>query len=157
MCEPTLMTGLAIGSSAVSQVGQVVQANRTASALDTQRRAQAQEISAQAEGQLGERVKQARRERARLRVAAGEAGVGGGSVSAQLRDSFAQQNQDAATIARNARFADRASEARTESAFAQIDRPNLLTAGLQIATAGYSGYSQGLQLENLKRLSIEGG
>lgn len=150
-----LLAGLSIASTVASLGAQTIAANAQEDAITAQRRAQAEELQSRAETNLGERVKQARKERARLRVAAGEAGVGGASFEAAMRDSFAQQNQDAALIQKNLAFADRASASRARSAMASINKPNALTAGLQIAGAGYSGYYQGKQIERLDGLTIE--
>jgi hypothetical protein len=158
MCEPTtIMAGLAVASTAMGVLGQNAAADAQLSGLETQRRNQAEELQTQADQNAGERVKQARRERARMRVAAGEAGAGGQSFEASLANSFGQQNHDLAAIARQSHFNDRASQASYASNVAGVNKPNALTAGLQIAGAGYGGYSQGLQMEaNLSRLQIPG-
>lgn len=159
MCDPVSvgialsMTTAAIGVYSADQAAGAQQ-----EALDTQREQQAEELSTKASVEMGERVKQARRERARIRVAAGESGVQGASFESQLMDSFAQENQDLALISKNARFADRASAGQHASLSNAIDRPSYLSAGLQIGASGYGGYQDGKATEAaLRRLSIDGG
>ena len=148
MCSPpAIVMALSMASTATGLFAQRQAANAQLEALETQRQAQAEELSAQAEQRMGERVKKARRERARLRVAAGEAGIAGASFEAVLADSFAQQNQDLATIAKNVAFADRASQARFRSAVAQVDRPTLVSSALQIGLSGAQGFQSGLQIQ----------
>lgn len=159
MCEPTTiaLVGLSVASSVTSLVGQQSQANAQADALGKQRKAQAEEQAAQAEENLGQRVREGRRARARMRVAAGEAGISGNSFEAQISNSLFQQDQDSALIAKNLAFADRASQARTESAFASLDTSTPLSAGLQIANAGASGYLQGAAVADARKsLSVAG-
>jgi len=158
VCEvSTVMTALAIAGAGASTYSQIQAANTQAAALNAQRKAQAEELHAREQQQMGERVKQARKERARMLVAAGEAGVRGPSFEAQLMNSFSQQNQDLATIRKQGFFNNRASEASIGSAFASIRKPNVLSAGLQIADAGYTAYNNFNTSERLKRLSIPEG
>lgn len=151
MCEPvTILTGLAIASSVIGGVSASQQASSQRKALGGQRAVQAQEISAQNSLEAGERVKQARAERSRLQVAAGEAGVSGVSFNDQLFDSALQENLDLGALAKNQEFADRASEARYRSGRAGSQGPSALEIGLNTAVAGYSGYSAGLQIKKGK-------
>lgn len=156
MCGPLALAGTSMAISGIGMLGQYQSANKQLDALGDQRRNQAEEINASAEQQLGERVRQGRRERARMAVAAGEAGAGGQSFEMQLANSLGLQNQDAATIGLDTRFKDRASQNRYASAVNQVDRPNLLTAGLKIGAAGASGYSSGLQIKNAQAAAAAG-
>lgn len=151
MCEPTtIMTALALTSAAAGTYGQYRSASAQEDALNEQARIRAEENADAAETQLGERVREARKERARIRVAAGESGVAGLSVAAQLSNSFLQQSQDVATIRRQAHMNQRAANAATRSEMSKIVKPTALSAGLQIAAAGYRGYSTGLQIKRLE-------
>ncbi|HUF73738.1 MAG TPA: hypothetical protein VMR74_12655 [Gammaproteobacteria bacterium] len=152
MCEPvSLSTALMVASSTAAVYGQYQQAGAQTDALALQRQHQQEEIQAQADERAGERVKQARAERARLRVAAGEAGVSGISFEDQLYDTYLQEDLDLGILAKDSRFADRASDARYRSGLAGVNRPSVLGAGLQIAGAGYAGHSQGLQIKTPSR------
>lgn len=152
MCEPVTLisTGLAVASSAVGTIGAHSRAKAQRSALTQQRANQAEEIAAQADAQAGDRVKAARAERARIRVAAGEAGVGGNSVDAMMFDSFQQQDSDLAIIRKNEFFSQRGSEARYRSGMAAAQGPSALEAGLGIASAGFAGYQTGLQIKDVR-------
>ena len=122
MCEPT--TILAITSAVVGAVGTRRQAKGQMEALGEQREAQAEEIAGKAGKSMGERVKQGRAERSRLRVAAGEAGVTGQSFEAQMMDSSFQEDSDLASIDQNTGYEQRGSEARFQSGLAQVDNPD---------------------------------
>ena len=161
MCEPvTLTTGLSIASSAVGAVGAYQQARGQRAALEASARQRASEISDQQEVELGERVRAGRRERARLRVSAGEAGLAltSNSFEAQIADSFSQQGQDAGVIRFQGRQSERAlrSGVNTRAASIQGDSPLALAgAGLQIAGSGLSGYQQGLAIRTARRQPTE--
>ncbi len=136
------MAGKAVGigaqqKSAATQMG----------ALTNQREAQNEEIAGKAGREMGERVKQGRAERARLKVAAGEAGIAGNSFAANMMDVAFQQADDVSAIGKDADYAQRASEARYQSLLAGINSPGALENTLQIAKAGASGYASGLQIQ----------
>lgn len=145
MCDAIVLatTALSVAQSGAGIVGQRAAAKSQFRANARQREAQNEEIRAQASVRSGERVKQARAERARLRVAGGEANIGGNSFQALLQDSIFQEDQDIATIGLDARFQDRASEARFLSANAAVRNPSLLENGLTLANAGARGFNLG--------------
>lgn len=93
-----------------------------------------EEVSDRATVEIGRRARENRAQRARLRVAAGEAGVSGGSFEAAIRNSLARQARDEELIKLDARRGRRANTARYNSATSYIDGPNLALAGLQIAS-----------------------
>lgn len=132
MCEPTTATlmYMAIASSVASAGAQVMQANAQEDALEASAEAQAEETGYKIQQETGERVAQARRERSRLQVAAGEAGIAAnsGSFEAQMQNSFARQNRDLAIIAKNKTFAERGIQTSAGSQAANI------RSGLQIGT-----------------------
>lgn len=144
MCEPVTI-GLAIASAVGAMSGvaaQKAQGKAQRRSLEEQRRVQAEELSQQAEEQIGTRIRAARRERARATVAAGESGIGGNSFTAQLQDSLTQQGMDTAIIAKNLRIKDRASQANFTGAVNQTANPG----PLDFLSAGISGASSGLQI-----------
>tara|TARA_R110002072_G_scaffold151470_2_gene300787 strand:- start:1383 stop:1838 length:456 start_codon:yes stop_codon:yes gene_type:complete len=151
------MAGMQVASTVAGIAGRNSAANAQLEGLADQRRTQAQEIQDQAEVRMGDRVRQYRRERARMRVAAGEAGVAGASFEASLAASLGNQNQDLAILNKEAQQKDRASQTQYSSAVARVQKPNLIQSALQIAGAGAGGYQQGLQVGNLQRLQIPGG
>lgn len=144
-------TALAIASAvsaATSTYAQMEQAGAQKRLLDDQRQAQAEEIAAKRDQTIGERVAAARREASRRLVAAGEAGVGGQSVAADLMNTLGRANKDAAVTNKQAAFEDRASQTEYASELARIQKPTVLDAGLQIAGGYQSGYAAGGALKD---------
>lgn len=150
MCEPMTMAAIMVAAEGVKQYGTREAAKTQFAANATQRERQNEEIRAASNAKAGERVKKLHAEQARLLVAAGEAGVGGNSFTAQLQDAAFQSDMDVAMIGKDAQFQDRASESRFLSANAQVDNPSLLQNVAGLAMAGVSGYAAGAQLEALK-------
>lgn len=150
MCEPVSMTALAIASAGASAYGQLQGANAQVAAANEAAAAQAEEVEAQQSQQAGERIRAARREAARARVAAGEAGVAGNSFEAQLRQSFGAANQDIAVIAKQGGFTERSINTNLRSNTAGTRGITPLSTGLQIASAGASGYASGLQIRQAR-------
>jgi hypothetical protein len=133
VCEP--VTILTIASAAVGAVGAKQQADAQQDSIEQQQNAQAEEANASAQQAMGKRVAQARRERARLKVAAGEANIGGASFEAQLMNSLFQEDFDLADINKQAQFTERAINTSADMAHSRVADPNLALAGLQIAGA----------------------
>lgn len=148
MCEPVTLTmmALSVASAGAGIAGTRSAAKKQFASNARQREAQNDQITDQASVKAGERVKQARAEQARLRVAGGEAGVSGNSFEALLMDSVLQADMDLGIIGKDAANADAASEARFLGANASVRNPSLLENGLQIAGAAASGYSLGKSL-----------
>lgn len=143
MCEP-VMIGLAIASSVMSVASASAQGSAQRSANANQAAVQREEQRDAAETRIGDRVKQARRERARSRVAAAEAGVGGQSFALQIKQSQFDQDLDTARINKNLGTAIRGTDARLRSADASTANPN----ALDFLSAGFQGYSSGLQINS---------
>lgn len=106
---------------------------------------QANQIAAQSNNEMSERAIQANIEQAKLRVAAGEAGVAGNLTDMWFRDSVMQESRDMASIEANKsnRLKQNALEtqglyarAQSSSNVASSKAPSLLGTGLQIAGAG---------------------
>lgn len=151
MCDPvTAMMTLQMGKQVIGDIGKRKTADAQMAGYDTQRRAQAEELGASRDQKMGDRIKQSRKERSRLLVAAGESGVSGQSFEATLMNNIGQANQDNAVINKQAGFEDRASAARHKSAYATVDRPSGLQMAFNAANAGAQGYTQGKQLEALQ-------
>lgn len=139
MCEPT--TILMGASAAIGAFGAHKNAKAQSTNMAKQQSVQADQQHAAASAKAGERAKQSRAERARLRVAAGESGVTGQSFEAQLMDSVFQEGQDQAMIERNLDNAIEAGNAQTATAFSNVNNPSLLESGLQIASATAQGHA----------------
>lgn len=148
MCEPVtmaiaattatqaIMGGLAATSAAVGAYGARAAGQAQADAIGEQRQLQSDQIQDAAEVKIGERVKNARAERSRLRVSAGEAGVSGNSFASQLMDSAFQENEDITNISINTSNAQNASQATANAALTKTEQPSALATGLQIVSSG---------------------
>lgn len=148
MCAPVAaMTALAVASSAASVYSQTQSANAQVDAANKQAQQAANQQAYATEAEMGERVKQARAEQAKMTVAAGEAGVGGLSFEAAITDSLLQQNLDLGAIQKQGQFNNAAIKTNLESATAGT-RINKVAAGLQVATAGANGYITGKNIED---------
>ncbi len=153
MCEPisaTTMAYISIASAAVGVYAQQQTAKAQRAQIKSQMENEREEIHEKAEEELGQRIRAQRERRARSRVAAGESGALGASFAASLNQSLSDTSMDAALVSKNAAFAQRGVEDRANVALSQIRDPSALEAGLQIATAGISGYQTGLGIESLQ-------
>lgn len=161
MCEPVSLA--AIGTWAVSAAGaatiaavstgvgifaQSQSAKAQAAAIATQTENERLETVERNEEDLGQRIRASREARSRARVAAGESGALGASFAASMNQAISDQNLDAALVQKNVAFANRATDDRSNSALASIRHPSALSAGLQIGTAGLSGFNAGKAAEN---------
>jgi hypothetical protein len=159
MCEiisATTLAYMSVASAAVGVYAQHQSAKAQRDAINAQQENEREEVHAQAEEELGQRIRTARERRARARVAAGESGALGASFAASINQSLADTDYDAAIVAKNSAFAQRGIEDRANVALSQIRDPSALEAGLQIATAGISGYQTGLGIENLRDAAASG-
>lgn len=175
MCEPATVTAVIAGVMAVAGAAttavsinaannqaeaQVDAANKSAAADYISQTTQQDQVNQQAAQEKMQRAQQAMAERAKLRVTAGESGVGGLSPMKDIAETYMNQGLDASTLETN-----RANKVRqiqnekdSTSATAQGRRNVAMagmssgwTAGLQIGTSALSGaasgYSTGKNLE----------
>ncbi len=162
MCEiisATTLMYISIASSAVSLYAQQQTAKAQSEQIGVQQEHEREEVAEAAEEELGQRIRASRERRARARVAAGESGALGASFAASINQSLTDENMDAALIAKKSAFTQRGIDDRANTALSQIRSPSALEAGLQIATAGISGYQTGLGIEKLQTATpkISGG
>lgn len=153
MCEPVtaaiVVGSLAVATSAASVVGQMQSASAQQRLIAQQDELAAEQIKDQATADINERSRAARRERARIRVAAGEAGLNlqSGSIEGLLMDSLFQQNFDNTGTIKNAENAQKSRQLRTQSQLIdRASRPTFLAAGLQVASSGLQGAARGFSL-----------
>lgn len=147
MCSVTLIAaGLLSAASVVQQNQQAKAVSKAAwdnyNVQQETLQTQADQINAQANDQSAERQRQALIERGRLRVASGESGIGGLSMSRLLQESMFNQGQDLAQIEANRKASIDQNKLGLKSAYAQAKgRSNTaghvsaLGAGLQIGGA----------------------
>lgn len=142
MCGPVALAVTSIVSTVLSTAMQAKQASDEQEAINKSADARAEQISDEKAQEGSELAREARRQRARIRVAAGESGlaIGSGSVEAALMDSLHNQDQNIGTVGANLGAALRGNESERQSSLARVSQPNYAAAGLQIAQAGYNGY-----------------
>ena len=160
MCDPvTIMTTIAVVGAATETIGQMQSAKAQQKAIDAQLATTQQEIRVAQTAELNERQRVARKEQARIKVAAGEAGLnigGGGSVEALLKDSLMQNQLSAERTNLNAESQQRAAAAEANSMSSRIQSPTILGAGLRIATAGAQGYYGGKSIQLQQSAAAKG-
>ena len=151
-----IQTAVSIGSAVMAFVGQKQAAKKQEKAAMTaynndraQLEEQRRQEGLQARQQMSERGKQALFERARLRAASAEGGVGGNSIDRIFNENSFAAGQDMATMQENARNGVRQSmqqgeamRSTAQSRLNAIERPSMLSTGLQIAGIGADAYSK---------------
>ncbi len=95
------------------------------------------QIDDAASQQANEEARRARREAAKLRVAAGGSGLSlnSQSVAAQILDAVKQSKNNQSTLQRNTNNRQAGRVAQSQSLINGVSRPSLLQAGLQIGSA----------------------
>lgn len=160
MCDPiTISIALAVATTAASVVGQVKAANAQEKAIRQNLHRAEAEIDQKASGDINERLRAQRREQARIKVAAGEAGLQlGGSIETLLKDSLMQSQLSAERTMSNRERALHGAREEANSALSQVEKPTVLGAALQLGSAAVSGYSQGqsINLANTAASSAAG-
>lgn len=152
MCEPvSIMTALAVTSAAAGIVSQVKSAKAQEAAIREQLAENLEQNTDKAASEINERMREARREQGRIKVAAGEAGLQlTGSIDTLLRDSLMQSNLAETAIIDNRDRANDGAYREAKSMMSQVESPTVLGAGLQLATAGMQGYSAGTSIASAK-------
>jgi hypothetical protein len=142
------MAVVAVVSTAATVVGEIQAADAQNAAIKQQFQSQQDEIYKQETAELNDRARQARKEQARIKVAAGEAGLQlGGSVEGLLFDSLMQTGLANERIHLNADSQREASAQEANRMFSQVQKPTLLGAALRIGAAGVQGYAGGSSMQ----------
>jgi hypothetical protein len=142
------MTALAVASTAASIVTETKAAKTQERAIRTQLEQSNKEINQKATAEVNDRQRATRREQARIKVAAGEAGLQlGGSIDLLLQDSLMQGGLSNERTAQNRENELLSANAEANSMLSRVEKPTLLGAGLRLATAGMQGYSQGTSMK----------
>lgn len=146
------MTALAVAGTAASVVSQVQSAKRQEAAIRDQLATTQNEINDKASAEVNDRLREARREQARIKVAAGEAGLKlGGSIDLLLQDSLMQAGLSNERTIGNQERELTAARAEANSMLSRVEKPTILGAGLQLATAGMNGWSSGKSMQISRR------
>lgn len=151
MCDPVSIAALAAASAGVNAYAQNQTAKAQSKAFDQAAVVQKEEAMAVAEENLGERIKAAREQRSRARVAQGESGLSGQSFALSINQSLQDQNMDSAMATKNLAMQERGIEQGLASNKASIRKVSALEAGLSIASAGVSGYATGGAMQRARQ------
>jgi hypothetical protein len=147
MCDPVtasiaLAVTTVVGTGAQLAV-QASAAKKQEAQIRSQQAVVAEENRVEASSELFDQMRAARREQAKIRTAAGEAGLGlnSGSIEGLLMDSAMQMELQGSRTLANMESRHAANTADAESMLSQVQKPTLLGAGLQLAGAAASGWS----------------
>ncbi len=148
MCDPFTMAAVAITSTAAS----IYTSNKAASAANKAIAAQLAntetEINKAETAEINDRMRAARKEQARIKVAAGEAGLQlGGSIELLLKDSLMQSQLSQERTRMNAQSQREAARAEANSMYSRNPKQTALGAGLQLASAGVNGWASGQSMQ----------
>ncbi|BBE35398.1 virion core protein, T7 gp14 family [Sphingosinicella microcystinivorans] len=159
MCDPVSIgvTALAVATSTAQVVSQAKAAKAQTKAILNQREVMLEENRRAASAELFDRSREARREAARIRTAAGEAGLSltSGSVEAMLMDSAMQQELAGDRTLANYESRNRATNAEAESMLSHVQKPTALGAGLTIAGSAAEAYIGSPSGKKLSRKYID--
>lgn len=147
LCDPVTAAAAIAVTQVISTGAQLVAQTKSANAQERATRAQmevqAEETRTEATHEMFEQMRATRREQARIRAAAGEAGLSlsSGSIEALLADSAMQGELANDKTVANLESRRRANTAEAESTLSQIQKPTALGAGVRLAAAGAQGWS----------------
>lgn len=148
MCHPAAAAALMVATTATQIVGEVKAAKRQEATIRDQLVMVEEEVNDKASAEINDRLRESRREQARIKVAAGEAGLKlGGSIDLLLQDSLMQAGLSNERTLGNRGRELRAARNEANSMLSRVERPSLLGAGLRLATAGMNGYSTGKSMQ----------
>jgi hypothetical protein len=155
MCDP-VTASIAIAVTAVASTGvQIMQQAKVAKAqnkaIANQLDVVNEEARQQATGELFDQMRATRREQARIRAAAGEAGLStsSGNIEALLSDSAMQGEFAKDRTLANQESRTRANNAEAISMATQVNNVSPLGAGLQLANSAAQGW-MGVQNAKIK-------
>jgi hypothetical protein len=136
MCDPiSISIGLAVATTAVSTIGQIQSANAANASIKAQYATKTKEIDQAATQEINNRLRQMRREEARIQVAAGESGLSLESGAIKALQSDAEMQAGLSNEVSLANRESRREAARAEANTQMVSKPTLLGAGLQIGLA----------------------
>lgn len=152
MCEPvTAMMAISAATAATSMYSQGQSAKAQSKAMKQAQASETAERKEATEEDLGARLRVAREQRSRARVAAGESGAAGASFAAQINQSLQDQDMSTALTAKNLAFSNNRSQDALGLALINTRGPSAVEAGLSIANATASGYQSGTSIKNARQ------
>jgi len=136
MCEPaTIFMAVSSGIAIANYVGAQQQMERqTKSTIKSQKIQQDQLVDQANQNSFSQGIA-ARKQQAKIVTAAGDAGITGNSVAAQLLESMFNEGQNDAIAAQNLENSVESSIADRDSRLSGISAPSLFNTGLQIGAA----------------------
>lgn len=147
MCDP-ITAAVVVGVTSVIGTGatliqQASVASAQRQAINQQAEVVSEENRKAASAEIFDRMRAARREQGRIRVAAGEAGLGlsSGSVGQLLMDSAMQSELSTQRSLANRESRDAANSAEAASMLSRVQGPTLASAGIQIASSAAGAWS----------------
>jgi hypothetical protein len=145
MCDPVTATlvAVAVVSSATQSISAVKAANAQQKAINNQLAVNQKEARDQATTELFQQMRDTRREQARIRAAAGEAGLSttSGNIDALLNDSAMQGELKTDVSMANLESRQQANEAEATSMMSRVQKPTALGVGLNMAISGASAWA----------------
>jgi hypothetical protein len=163
MCAPVLPALAAVGSWATSAAGMatigaataaagVYTANVSARAQESAIREQLEALEAESvkteSAETNDRLRAMRKEAARTKVAAGEAGLQlGGSVEMLLKDGLMQASLSGERTHLNAERERKSGRSEANSMLSRVERDTALGAGLKIGSAAMGGWNTGKSIK----------
>lgn len=147
MCDP-VTAAIIVGVTAVASTGagiaaQAKSAKAQTKAIRAQQGVVAEENRQQASAEIFDQMRAARRDSAKIRTAAGEAGLGlnSGAIDGLLFDTAMQMELQGDRTIANMESRHAANTAEAQSMLSRIQKPTVLGAGIQLAAAGASAFS----------------
>ncbi|MFN3573628.1 MAG: hypothetical protein ACK4TR_08885 [Phenylobacterium sp.] len=142
------MATLAVAGTAANLYADAKSAKAQEAAIREQLAALEAESRETETAEVNDRLRAMRKEQARVRVAAGEAGLQlGGSIELILKDSLMQAGLSNERSRANANRERVSGRAEANSMLSRVSSPTALGAGLQLTTAGVSGWSSGRRIQ----------
>lgn len=138
------MVTLAVVGSATSAITEYQSAKNQIASIDQQLAATQKEIRTAEVAEVNDRQRVARQEQARIKVAAGQAGLNiSGSVAGLLQDSAMQNSLARERTRLNSESQQNAAIAEANSMYSRVERPTILGTGIRIASSAANAYYGG--------------
>jgi hypothetical protein len=153
MCDPvSISAAIAVASAAAGSMAQIKSAKAQTAAINAQQKVVREENRQVASAELFDEMRATRREQAKIRTTAGEAGLSltSGSVEGLLMDSAMQGEMSRDRVLANLESRNTAAYAETSSALSRIQKPTALGVGLNVANAAAQGWAN-IDAANIKK------
>lgn len=142
------MAAVAITTTAASIYSQNKAADAANAAIAQQLADTETEVKKAETAEINDRLRAQRKEQARIKVAAGEAGLQlGGSIELLLKDSLMQSQLAQERTRMNAQSQREAARNEANSMYSRNPKTTALGAGLQLASAGINGWASGSSMQ----------